>query len=101
MAQIRCFCGIYKLDPEHALYVKDGIPLCSSSTCQQVAKNGTAIRVTIGDDPGDENDHFHRHLAPAEPVPDIEHDRVAEIYGRCRDDGSLVWTANRRRFADI
>lgn len=98
--KVRCFCGQYMLDPEHALYVRDGIPLCSSATCQQVAKNGRdafRILVTTGRDPGDES-HFHRHLAPAEPVPFVdEHDRVAEVYGRCRDDGSLVFVANRRR----
>lgn len=37
MATTPCFCGHYRLNPEHAVYVKDGRPLCNAITCERAA----------------------------------------------------------------
>lgn len=33
----RCYCGHHSLNPENATYVKDGRPLCLSTTCERAA----------------------------------------------------------------
>lgn len=80
-----CFCGAHDLRVEDSTYVKDGKPMCHPVTCTRVGQRNemAARRAPFFDDLGN------------------EHDRVAEFYGRCRDDGSLVWTANRRKYPDI
>ena len=50
---VRCYCGAHWLNPEEAIYVKEGKPLCHEYTCRSVRER-----------------------------MDREHDRVAEVYGR-------------------
>ena len=35
---VRCACGPYRLNPENATYVRDGVPLCHEETCRKVAE---------------------------------------------------------------
>lgn len=38
--KVPCYCGKYRLDPEHATYVKDGKPMCHPDTCRMVKEHG-------------------------------------------------------------
>ena len=58
-----CFCRRFRIDPEEATFVKNGIPLCSASTCQKVKEHREAGMKNPHNDPGDETawhgDHDH------------------------------------------
>ena len=63
MALTRCYCGAHQLDPQHAIYVKDGHPLCREYTCRRVRERMDEemrmerhlMPVVTGRDPGDEH----------------------------------------------
>lgn len=42
MARVACYCKRYLINPEHATYVKNGIPMCNENTCQKVAEHREA-----------------------------------------------------------
>lgn len=53
-----CACGIYLIDPEHATYVRYGVPLCPEATCQKVREHRSLTRVPHFDDIGHEPEDY-------------------------------------------
>lgn len=43
--RVPCLCGVYRLNPENATYVREGVPLCHAATCQKVAEHRHVARV--------------------------------------------------------
>lgn len=36
--RVLCACGAYKINPESATYVRNGVPMCHEETCRKVAE---------------------------------------------------------------
>lgn len=47
---VQCACGAYRINPEHATYVKDGVPMCHEETCRKVKERRDLGRVPHFDD---------------------------------------------------
>lgn len=53
MSTVMCFCRRYKINPENATFVKNGVPMCCAATCQKVKEHREARelrRVPFADD---------------------------------------------------
>lgn len=50
-----CECGVYRIETEHATYVRDGKPLCHAETCRKVRYYRQATRVPLAS--SEETDH--------------------------------------------
>lgn len=37
--RVHCHCHRYLVNPEHATYVKNGVPMCAAATCQKVQEH--------------------------------------------------------------
>lgn len=65
MAMVLCFCQRFRINPENATYVRNGVPLCNAATCQKVQEHREA-----------------RALRRTPFADDIEYDRIPEPHAK-------------------